>query len=660
MSHARALPLTLIFLAGGLSPARAELPPLIPRDVLFGDPGKVAVKLSPDGARISYLANAVDTNVLNIWVEPLDGGEPVMVTADTRRGIFEYGWAPDNLHLFYIQDRDGDENWHVYAANLETREARDLTPFEGVRAQNILTDPNHPREILVGLNKRDPSTFDMYRIDIVSGDVTLEVENPGDVDNWTTDTRFRIRGATALDAENNDTILRVRDAETGKWRDAVRWSFDDVGSVLYEKFLGFTPDGAGLIVQSPIGSEMTRLVVLDAATGNETRELAADPKSDVWNVWWVPQVVFNPRTHVVEAVGFNYLKPRWEVLDPAVREDFQKLEQAGEGMFHVTDRDLSDTKWLVTYYSDVSPDRYFLYDRTTGDLKHLFNAVPGLEGYTLAPVTAGVFTARDGMQIPYYLTLPVGVEPLGLLLVLLPHGGPWADDQWEFDPMVQILANRGYAALQVNFRGSTGYGKKHLNAGNNQWGVGSMQHDLTDAVGWAVDRGIADPERIGIMGGSYGGYATLCGLAFTPDLYACGVDMVGPSDVAALFKSFPPYWAVRKVRWIRRVGDVEHDDALNRRISPVYHAADIKAPLLIAHGANDPRVMQSASDTIVAAMRKNNLSVQYVVYPDEGHGLARPDNNLDFMGRVEEFLAEHLDGRKQPWVEIQGSSAEVR
>jgi dipeptidyl aminopeptidase/acylaminoacyl peptidase len=343
-----------------------------------------------------------------------------------------------------------------------------------------------------------------------------------------------------------------------------------------------------------------------------------------------------------------------------VEQDFQTLSGRESGVFDVTGRDRSDTKWIVRYFGDILADRYYLYDRKEGKLTLLLDAQPALAQYTLAPVKPLVIPARDGLSLPSYLTLPVGVEPKGLPLILYPHGGPWADDQWIFDAWVQLLANRGYAVLQVNFRGSTGYGKAHLNAGNGQWGVGSMQHDLTDAVKWAVDQGIADPKRVAISGGSYGGYATLSGITFTPELYACAVALVAPSNVKTLFESFPPYWAIRKKRWMLRVGDVEHDEALNRKISPLFHVDQIRAPLLIGHGSNDPRVKQSESDAIVAAMREHNRPVTYVVYPDEGHGLGRPENSLDFVGRMEEFLAQHLGGRKEPFRDVPGSSVEVR
>ncbi|UCF78857.1 MAG: S9 family peptidase [Candidatus Eiseniibacteriota bacterium] len=657
----RTVVLTLLLLVS-LALAResfAELPPLIPRDVLMGNPSRTELRISPDGTRLAYLAPS-EGNVMNIWVQTLGLDDGQMITRDTLRGIFAYDWAHDNVHLIYIQDRQGDENWHVYVINMETGELRNLTPFEGVRAENLITDRNHPHEILVGLNKRDPQSFDMHRVNLVSGEVTLEAQNPGDVSDWATDSEFRIRAATALDSETNDTILRIRDEVSGEWRDLVRWSFEETGSVLYKKIIGFAPDGSGLYVQSPMGSEMTRLVLLDVESGEEIGELASDSRSDLWNIWWNPQVMVNPKTHEPEAVGFNYLKPRWEVLDPALQKDFTLFANLGDGVFLVVSRDHPDRRWIVEHYADTQPPRYYLYDRENGSLKQLFDTVPELADYTLAPTEPTVITARDGMKIPCYVTLPVGLAPRDLPTVLCPHGGPWAEDQWGFDPWVQLFANRGYAVLQVNFRGSTGYGKNHLNAGNGEWGVGAMQHDLTDAVRWAIEEGIADPKRVGIVGGSYGGYATLAGLAFTPELYACGVDMVGPSNVRTLFESFPPYWSVRKKRWIRRVGDVEADEELNRRISPLFHAQNIRAPLLIAHGSNDPRVKQSESEAIVDVMRKNNLAVSFVVYPDEGHGLAREENNLDFMGRVEEFLAENLGGRKEPWRQIEGTSAQVR
>jgi dipeptidyl aminopeptidase/acylaminoacyl peptidase len=424
--------------------------------------------------------------------------------------------------------------------------------------------------------------------------------------------------------------------------------------------IGFSSDGAQLLVQTSMNGDKSRIALLDLATGDDVRTIAADDSCDVWNSWWAPQVMRDPTTHDVQAVGFDYLIPRWTVIDPAVKDDFAALGRLGRGAFTIDSRDDADRLWVVRYVSPSQPPNYVLYDRATRTTEPIFDTMPALNGVALTTTRPVTYAARDGLVIPAYLTLPAGVEPRNLPFVIMPHGGPWARDSYGFDPWVQLLANRGYAVLQPNFRGSVGYGKAFLNASTEQWGVGAMQHDLTDGVRWAVAEGIADPKRVAIMGGSYGGYATLAGIAFTPDLYACAVDIVGPSNVATLFESMPPYWKVRKVRWRLRVGDVEGDAEFNRRISPLFHADAIRAPLLIGHGANDPRVKLSESEAIAAALRERNLPVTLVVYPDEGHGFVRPENNLDFVGRVEEFLARYLGARAEPWREVPGSSAEVR
>ncbi len=649
--------IALLLLVPGCA-RRAEPPPLIPRAILAGNPRMENPQLSPDGAHVAYLAPD-SAGVMNIWLRGLGRTDDAPVTRDARRGIWDFAWAHDGHHLLYFQDRDGDENDHLFALDLETGSIRDLTPFDGVAARDLLTDRHHPNEILVGLNRRDRALFDMHRLHLDTGEIALEAENPGDVTDWATDGAFRIRAATALDSETSDTILRVRDA-SGPWRDLVRWPFWEAGEVLYRKVLAFDSGGRELLVQTSMDGDKSRIALLDLATGRETRTIATDDSCDVWNVWWTPQVLLEPSTYAVQAVGFNYLIPRWRVIDPVLREDFEALTRLCGSAFTIQSRDDADRLWLVGALSSAAPTRYFLYDRATQRGELLFETMPELSGHSLAPRQPVTYPARDGLTIPAYLTLPPGAEPEKLPLVILPHGGPWARDDYGFDPWVQLLANRGYAVLQPNFRGSLGYGKAFLNAATAQWGVGAMQHDLTDGVRWAIAGGIADPERVAIMGGSYGGYAALAGIAFTPELYACAVDMVGPSNVATLFESMPPYWQVRRLRWKLRVGDVETDEALNRRISPLFHADAIRAPLLIGHGANDPRVKLSESEAIAAALRARNLPVTLVVYPDEGHGFARPENNLDFLGRVEEFLAQHLGGRKEPWREVPGSSAELR
>ncbi|WP_295884721.1 S9 family peptidase [uncultured Thiohalocapsa sp.] len=636
----------------------AEPPALIPLEVLFGNPTRTQARIAPTGDYLSWLAPS-DKGVLNVWVQPADGsGEPRQITDDGVRGIRFHGWSQDGKRVFYLQDQGGDENWHLYAVDAAGGETRDLTPFEGVRAENLITDPEHPGEVLVGLNKRDPSVFDMYRIDLASGEVTLDTENPGDVLGWLTDADFRIRAAEAKDPQTGDDIIRVRDSEDAQWRELIRFPFGENGGAY-----GFDASGDTLFVSSSLESDTTRLIAVDARTGEAQRELAKDPKSDLAGV------IVHPTEHRIQAVEFDYLKPEWTLLDETLKPDFAYLRKVARGELVIADRTLADDRWIVAFQPDDGPTSYYLYRRAGDDGKErsaelLFVTRPELSEYTLTNMQPVEITVRDGLTLPSYLTLPATVDggkpAAPLPMVLLVHGGPWARDHWGYDAQAQWLANRGYAVLQVNFRGSTGFGKAFLNAGNNEWGVGAMQHDLTDATKWAIAQGIADPERVCIMGGSYGGYATLAGLTFTPDLYTCGVDIVGPSHIKTLFESIPPYWAPAKKELVLRVGDVENDAELNKRISPLFHVDNINDPLMVLQGANDPRVKIAESDQIVAAMRAKDLPVTYIVFPDEGHGFARPENRLDAFARIERFLGAQLGGRAEPEQAIEGSTAEVR
>ncbi|HZI95285.1 MAG TPA: prolyl oligopeptidase family serine peptidase, partial [Patescibacteria group bacterium] len=650
---------------------------LIPRVNFFGNPAKDFPQISPTGGKLAWLAPS-SQGVQNLWVKTLGRQDDAQVTRDNHAGIFFYRWAADGRHLLFLQDSDGDENYHLFSIDLETGDVRDLTPFAGVKAQNLLLSPSAPGEVLIGLNRRDRHLFDMYRVNLETGAVSLDTQNPGDVLGWATDNRFVIRAATVFEPATARTVLRVRDAADKPWRELAAWPFElssmfgqiNGGSVV----AGFTPDGSALYVVSATGSDMLRLVTLDAATGRQLRVVAEDPRADVaqdalgFNDMR-PAVEFNPTTREIQAVEFDYMKPEWKVIDPSVKADFELLAASHRGALLILSRDAADQHWVVAHAPDNGPRVFSLYDRKTRRLEPLFVDHPEMEKLTLAEATPVEIPARDGQKLVAYLTLPPGSADKArpspaaahrLPLILFPHGGPWARDVWGFDPVAQWLASRGYAVLQVNFRGSTGYGRKFLNASTGQWGVGAMQHDLTDSVKWAIAKGIADSGRVGIMGYSYGGYATLSGLAFTPELYACGVDIVGPPDVAALMASMPDAWAPVKKRWILRIGDVEHDAALNQRISPLYHLDSMRAPLLIGHGANDPRVKIEASNRIVAALREKNLPVTYIVYPDEGHGFGRPENNLDFFGRAEEFLGKCLGGRVEPWVKVEGSTAEPR
>ena len=628
--------------------AFAEFPPLIPREVLLGNPEKATPRISPDGTRLAYLAPS-DKGVLNVWVRTIGKTDDSQVTNDTHRGIRIHFWAEDGTHLLYLQDIGGDENWHVYSVDLETKVVRDLTPFQGIRAQNILTDKKFPKQILVGLNLRDRRVFDMHRVDLTTGAVVLDTENPGDVVGWITDSAFQIRGAMAQNPKDASQTLRVRDGMDAAWRDLLTWPFGENGGGT-----AFTADGKAIFAETSIGADTTRLVKVDVATGKELETIAVNPKVDVG------PVVIHPDSKVVQAVGFNYFKNDWTVLDPSIKDDFAVIAKLQRGEFYLSGRDRADKNWIVTYQTDDGPVAWYAYNRNSRKAELLFVNQSALAKYTLARMEGVVIKVRDGRELVGYLTLPVGVEPRGLPFVLNVHGGPWARDTWGYDPEAQWFANRGYATLQVNFRGSTGFGKAYLNAGNGEWGVGKMQDDLTDAVKWAIAKGIANPKKVCIYGGSYGGYATLAGLVFTPDLYTCGVDIVGPSNIKTLFASIPPYWAPIKSEFVMRVGDVEKDEALNQKISPLFHADKVKVPLIIAQGANDPRVNIRESDQMVEAMRAKKLPVTYIVYTDEGHGFARPVNRLDFYGRVDEFLATYLGGRSEPWTEVKEANVEVK
>jgi dipeptidyl aminopeptidase/acylaminoacyl peptidase len=641
--------------------ARAELPALIPREVLFGNPDRAHPQISPDGSQITWLAP--DKNgVLNVWADSIPASHAQTITNESHRPIFWYTWAADGKHILYLQDNGGDEVNHLFSADLASGNVRDLTPFRGVRAQNVLTDSQHPRFVLVALNLRDRRAFDMYRIDLDTGATTLEATNPGDVLTWTTDNDFVIRAATAFNGKTAETIIRVRDAVDKPWRDLVVMPFErsfQMGQVVGGSLIaGFDPDGKSLIIHSALHSDKGRLVRVDLQSGKEQSVVAQDPDSDVAGDLQ-PGILTNPATHAIEAVDFDYTTRHWIFLDPKVRADFETINHEAPGFVYPISRDHADRKWIVAVLRSDAPVFYYAFDRDTRKVTPLYSVNPALSHFVLAPKKPVIIHSRNGLAMVSYLTTPPGMEAKNLPLVLSIHGGPWARDEGDFEPEVQFLANRGYAVLQVNYRGSTGFGVNFLNAGNSQWGRGT-QEDLFDAAQWAIDNGTADPKRIAAMGWSGGGFATLLALEMRPDLFVCGVDGSGPTDLATLFRSFPNYWSNIMTRWRRRAGDFDHDDALNRKVSPLYHVDDIRAPLLIGQGQNDPRVTIANVDSMVAELRKEKRNVIYVVYPDEGHGFARPENNLDFYGRVEEFLAKYLGGRSQPWEKIPGATAEVR
>ncbi len=630
-------------------PASTQLPPLIPRDVLLGNPERDNPHIAPDGKRLAWLAPD-EHGILQVWVEFIGSHDARAVTADKSRGIRSYQWAFDSKTILYMQDAAGDENFHVFGVDLDSHNVRDLTPWDGVRAEFVAANPKFPERVLVALNLRDRKLMDVYRIDLRSGAVELDTKNPGDIGGWLADDDMIVRAATVTTPDGG-TELRIRDRAASPWRTLMKATMEDQLAAL-----DFTRDGQSIFLGTSIGTDTTRLVRHEIASGKET-DIAHSDDADLSNA------MIQPTRHVVQAAAFDPGRQRWVVIDPSVQADFDAIAKIADGDFTVVDRDLADRTWIVAFSSDRAPARYYSWDRGARKATLLFSVQPKLDDAPLAPMKPVEFAARDGMKLNGYLTLPVGAPAKNLPLVLVVHGGPWARDSWGFNPDTQLLANRGYAVLQINFRGSTGFGKKYLHAGDRQWGL-KMQDDLTDGIKWAVEQGVADPKRVAIFGGSYGGYAALAGAALTPDLYRCAVDECGPSNLYTLLASIPPYWEVARSIFSTRVGNPAEarDKELLTAASPLFSADKIKIPMLIGQGANDPRVKQAEAEQIVDAIAKHRGSAVYVLYTDEGHGFVRPENRLDFIARAEKFLADNLGGRYEPMKgdKIPGSNAKIR
>jgi dipeptidyl aminopeptidase/acylaminoacyl peptidase len=607
---------------------------LIPRQVLFGNPEKVLARISPDGSTISYLA-PVDS-VLNVWLMDRDGANARQLTYDDDRGVVDYLWAEDGAHILYMQDMDGDENTHVFRIDVESGEVTDLTPFDGAKAYVSATDEDQPGTVLIEMNSNNPMFFDVYSCDLASGELSMIQSNPGSneegdmIAGYFPDEHLTIRGYAAIDTETGEITYFVRDAADAPWREVFRFSaLDEVSP------MAFSEDGSGLYYTSNLGANTTQLFYMDLATG-ESRFLAGDSLSDIGGVMW------DPNSGIPAAVSFDYLRRSVVILDERIRPDMNALRDLREGDFTVVSQDRADSTWIVAYYDDTNPATYYLYDRRTGSSSMLFDAISALSQYRLASMEPVLIASRDGYQLPCYLTEPLSGD-MPYPLVMYVHGGPWARDYFGYEPFVQLLANRGFAVLQVNFRGSSGFGKEFLNAGNLEWG-GAMQDDVTDAAGWAVAQGIADSSRIVILGGSYGGYSVLAGVTFTPDLYCCGVDFFGPSNLITWRRSIPAYWRPLDAIMDIRVGSLAGDSLLLEERSPINSVENISVPMFIAQGATDPRVVKAESDQMVDAIRGAGLEVTYVVYDAEGHGFAIEANRLDFAGRIEEFLYRNVPG----------------
>jgi dipeptidyl aminopeptidase/acylaminoacyl peptidase len=605
--------------------------PLIPRSILFGNPVKANPQISPDGTMMAYLAPVND--VLNVWVGKIGSDEYQPVTKDEDRGVRFYFWAADNKRIMYLQDAGGNENWRLYATNLDTRETRELTPFENVQVQVIERNKHFPDELLIGMNKDNPQLHDVYHLDLTSGELKLVAKNPGNIIGWVADAKFKVRGALAALPDGGSELL-VRTDENADWKKLVTWNADDM---LTSSPLSFSLDGQFIYLEDARNVNASRLVKLNAATGDIT-VIAGDPQYDVG------RVMIHPDTYEIQAVAFNKDRVEWTVLDQSIKLDFDNIQEIHRGDFAITSRDDADATWVVAFTIDNGPVPYYAYERKSQTASFLFDNQPELSNYTLSTMEPVTFTSRDGLSIHGYLTLPVGTNNTNLPMVLNVHGGPWARDAWGYNPEAQWFANRGYACLQVNYRSSTGYGKDFLNAGNKEWGR-KMHDDLVDGVHWAIEQGIADAKKVAIYGGSYGGYAALAGATFTPDLFCCAVDIVGPSNLITLIKTIPPYWAPLVQVFLQRVGNPDSEEEFLKSRSPLFQVDRIKIPMLIAQGANDPRVKQAESEQIVEAMQNKGIDYEYMLFPDEGHGFAKPENRLKFYAAAERFLAKHLGGR---------------
>jgi len=624
----------------------SQLPPLIDREALFDDPEITGGQLSPNGKWISF--RKPYQGVMNVWVkvfdQPFSAGKPL--TADTKRPIVGYFWSQDSKYVLYVQDKGGDENYRVYAVDPAAKVeedtgvplARDLTPFEKVRAQIYAVPKRDPRHILVGLNDRDPALHDVYRIDLQTGKRELLFRNDQNVASWVFDLNGKLRMALRQTSDGGTELLRV---DGNNLKEIYSCTFEE--NCFPDRF---HKDGKRVYIQTNKGDrDLTSLVLLDLQSGKE-QLVDKDPQGEVD----FGGAVYSRASDDLLATYYVGDRLRIYPKNPQFEQDYRLLKQKlPDGDLQFTSASRDERRRLVSVTSDVDPGAVYLFDHTTKKVELLYRPRPKLPLESLANMKPVRYPARDGVSVPAYLTLPKNVEPKGLPVILYVHGGPWARDTWGYDSFAQFLANRGYAVLQPNFRASTGYGKRFLNLGNNQWGTGTMQHDLSDGVKWLVSQGIADPKRVAIFGGSYGGYATLAGLAFTPELYAAGVDIVGPSNIVTLLNSIPPYWAPIKKIFSKRVGDLDVPADVERMKSqsPLFSAKQIRAPLLVIQGKNDPRVKQAESDQIVVALRELRLPVAYLVAPDEGHGYAGRENRLAMIVEIERFLSKHLGGRSQ-------------
>jgi dipeptidyl aminopeptidase/acylaminoacyl peptidase len=618
--------LLLLMLIPSFSPADDDVPPTIPLRDFFRNPQTTGYELSPSGELIGFL-KPVDSR-LNIFVQPKSGGDAKQITEVKDRDIRSFFWKGDK-YLLYLKDNGGDENFHLYATRSDGTGTRDLTPFEGVRADMIDDLEDHPTDLIVGLNKRNKEVFDAYRLNVESGDLKLIAENPGNIASWTTDHDGNIRVATTTDGVN--TSLLYRKTESEPWKTVITTNFKESFTPQF-----FTFDNKALYGASNIGRDKTAIVEFDPETGKETNVVFQQPEVDVSGL------NYSRKRKVITSASYTTWKDERKFFDPQSEALYKTLNEKLPGYdVYVVSANKEEDMFIVRTITDRSLGAFYLYDSKSGELSKLADRNPWLKEDQLSEMKPIQYTARDGLTIHGYLTLPKGKIAKNLPIVVNPHGGPWARDEWGFNPEVQFLANRGFGVLQMNFRGSTGYGRKFWEASFRQWGQ-SMQDDITDGVKWLIDQGIADPKKVAIYGGSYGGYAVLEGLTKTPDLYAAGVDYVGVSNLFTFMKTVPPYWKPFLEMMYEMVGNPEKDKTLFEANSPALNADRIKSPLFVAQGAKDPRVNINESNQIVEALKKHGVDVEYMVKEDEGHGFHNEENRFSFYEAMEKFLAKYL------------------
>ena len=598
----------------------------IPIEDFFRNPEKSSYKISPDGKYYSFMAPHQDR--MNVFIQEIGKSEAIQVTFETERDLAGYTWG-SNTRILYLKDTGGDENFKLFAVNIDGKNAIALTDFDGVRTRFIDDLEDNPNEIIIGMNKRNPQIFDAYRVNIETGDTVMIAQNRGDIQGWMTDHDGKLRIATATDGV--ETSLLYRETEADEFQEVLKTNFKESADPLFFDF-----DNNNVYVASNLGRDKSAIVLFDIRNGVELEELYAHPEVDV------SSLMYSKKRKVLTAISYYTDKSYRHFLDPQTEDLINRLKQdLGEYEISISSSTKDEMKYIVRTYSDRSMGSYYIYDKNTDKLDKIVDVANWIDEKEMATMKPIKYTTRDGLTINGYLTLPVGVEAKDLPVIINPHGGPWARDRWGFNPEIQFLANRGYAVLQMNFRGSTGYGRKFWEASFKQWGK-TMQDDITDGANWLVEQGIADQDRIAIYGASYGGYATLAGLAFTPDLYACGIDYVGVSNLFSFMNTIPKYWIPFLDMLYEQVGHPEKDSLMLADVSPALQAHKITAPLFIAQGANDPRVNKDESDQMVAAMKERGVEVEYMVKDNEGHGFHNQENQFDFYRAMEKFLKTHM------------------